>query len=160
MHTTYESAPAPVPLPRVARAMVAGLRRVRAHPVLNPPAFEESWRERAGHAVDPDHRPHLVAACDWLAHAQDATGQGGIARGYNLGWNPFFGPRAWQPAPGATGDIIPLVSSESGRHPRSSTPGAYCSRGSRRSGRRAGESLPAPRVAPRGSCSRRWARTA
>jgi len=90
--------------------MVAGLRRVRAHPVLNPTAFEESWRERAGHAVDPDHRPHLVAALEWLAHAQDATGQGGFARGYSLGWNPFFGRRAWQPAdPGATGDIIPVL---------------------------------------------------
>src|SRR2546426_1779082 len=110
MHTTYEPAPPPEPLPRVARAMVAGLRRVRAHPVLNPPAFEESWRERAGHAVDPDHRPHLVAALEWLAHAQDATGKGGFARGYSLGWNPFFGRRAWQPAdPGATGDIIPVL---------------------------------------------------
>src|SRR2546422_712934 len=94
MHTTYEPAPPPEPLPRVARAMVAGLRRVRAHPVLNPTAFEESWRERAGHAVDPDHRPHLVAALEWLAHAQDATGQGGFARGYSLGWNPFFAGRA------------------------------------------------------------------
>src|SRR6184192_543511 len=112
MHTTYEPAPPPppVPLPGVARAMVAGFRRVRAHPVLNPTAFEESWRERAGHAVDPDHRPHLVAALDWLGQAQDATGQGGIARGYSLGWNPFFGSRAWQPAdPGATGDIIPVL---------------------------------------------------
>src|SRR5436305_1089214 len=110
MHTSYEPAPPSVPLPGVARAMVAGFRRVRAHPVLNPTAFEESWRERAGHAVDPDHRPHLVAALDWLGQAQDATGQGGIARGYSLGWNPFFGSRAWQPAdPGATGDIIPVL---------------------------------------------------
>ena len=110
MHASYEPELSPVPLPRVARAMVAGLRLVRAHPVLNPAAFEESWRERGGYAVDPDHRPHLVAALDWLARAQDATGAGGVARGYSLGWNPAFGSRAWQPAdPGATGDIIPVL---------------------------------------------------
>src|SRR2546430_1530662 len=110
MHASSEPALSPVPLPRVARAMVAGLRLVRAHRVLNPAAFEESWRERGGYAVDPDHRPHVVAELDWLARAQDATGAGGVARGYSLGWNPAFGPRAWQPAdPGATGDIIPVL---------------------------------------------------
>ncbi|PYO95831.1 MAG: hypothetical protein DMD60_12600 [Gemmatimonadetes bacterium] len=110
MYSNAESAPRSVPLRRVARAVVARLRRVRAHPVLNATAFEESWRERAGHAVDPDHRPHIVAALDWLGHAQDATSEGGIARGYSLGWNPLFASRAWQPAdPGATGDIIPLL---------------------------------------------------
>src|SRR6266487_782375 len=110
MPPSYEPELSPVPLPRVARAMVAGLRLVRAHPVLNPAAFEESWRERGGYAVDPDHRPHLVAALDWLAGAQDASGEGGVARGYSLAWNPAFGSRAWQPAdPGATGDIIPML---------------------------------------------------
>jgi len=90
--------------------MVARLRRVRAHPMLNPAAFEEGWCERAGYAVDPDHRPHLVAALGWLTRAQDATGQGGLARGYSLGWNPFFRSRAWQPADaGATGELIPLL---------------------------------------------------
>src|SRR5216117_3139206 len=98
MHSRPDPALRAVALPAVARAMVAKLQRLRAHPILNPAAFEESWRERAGHAVDPDHRPHLVAAVDWLARAQDATGQGGIARGYSLGRNPLFGPRAWQPA--------------------------------------------------------------
>ncbi len=110
MRPSYEPELSPVPLPRVARAMVAGLRLVRAHPVLNPAAFEESWRERGGYAVDPDHRPHLVAALDWLAGAQDASGEGGVARGYSLAWNAAFGSRAWQPAdPGATGDIIPIL---------------------------------------------------
>jgi len=110
MYFNAASAPPSVPLRRVARAVVARLRRVRAHPVLNATAFEESWRERAGHAVDPDHRPHIVAALDWLGHAQDATSEGGIARGYSLGWNPLFGSRPWQPAdPWTTGDIIPLL---------------------------------------------------
>src|SRR3989442_15769489 len=104
MHTTYEPAPPPEPLPRVARAMVAGLRRVRAHPVLNPTAFEESWRERAGHAVDPDHRPHLVAALEWLAPAQGATGPGGFARGDSPGWESFFRRPPWRaPRPRAPG---------------------------------------------------------
>src|SRR5438552_19125489 len=120
MHTTYEPAPPPppVPLPGVARAMVAGFRRVRAHRILNPAAFEESWRERAGHAVDPDHRPHLVAAVDWLARAQDAAaqgagdekGKGGVARGYSLAWSPMCGSCAWQPpVPGGAGEIIPVL---------------------------------------------------
>ena len=71
----------PVPFPRVARAVQARLRQVRAHPVFNPVALEELWQERAGYPVDPDHRPHLISALDWLLRAQDATGGGGIARG-------------------------------------------------------------------------------
>ena len=97
-------------LPRVARAMQAQLHRVRAHPALNPVALEESLRERSGYPVDPDHRPHLVAALGWLERAQDATGDGGIARGYSLAWNPYFRSRGWQPAyPETTGYIIPTL---------------------------------------------------
>src|SRR2546430_17406755 len=98
MHASYEPELSPVPLPRVARAMVAGLRLVRAHPVLNPAAFEESWRERGGYADDPDHRPHLVAALDWLARAQDATGAGGVARGDSPRGEPAVGFPAWEAA--------------------------------------------------------------
>ncbi len=98
------------PLPRVARVMQAQLHRVRAHPVLNPVALEESLLERSGYPVDPDHRPHLVAGLDWLVRAQDATGDGGIARGYSLAWNPYFRSRGWQPAyPETTGYIIPTL---------------------------------------------------
>ncbi len=100
----------PLPIPRAARAVETRLRQVRAHPVLNPVALEEAWRERARHPVAPDHRPHLLAALEWLAHAQDATGDGGIARGYSLAWDPYFKSRGWQPAyPETTGYIVPTL---------------------------------------------------
>jgi len=100
----------PAPFPRVARAVQARLRQVRAHPVFNPVALEESWQERAGYPVDPDHRPHLIAALEWLERAQDATGSGGFARGYSLAWNPYFEAQGWQPAyPETTGYIIPTL---------------------------------------------------
>ncbi|OLC70116.1 MAG: hypothetical protein AUH78_21875 [Gemmatimonadetes bacterium 13_1_40CM_4_69_8] len=86
------------------------MHQVRAHPLLNPVAFEELWRERAGHAVDSVHRPHLLAALEWLERAQDATGAGGFARGYSLAWSPYFKSRGWQPAyPETTGYIIPTL---------------------------------------------------
>jgi hypothetical protein len=97
-------------IPRLARAVGARLRDVRAQPVLNPLALGEAWRERAGHAVDPDHGPHLVGALEWLLRAQDAASDGGFARGYSLAWNPYFRSRGWQPAyPETTGYIIPTL---------------------------------------------------
>jgi len=106
----------PHPVPRVARAVQQRLRRVRAHPALNPGALEEAWQERGGYPVDPDHRPHLVAAIDWLARAQDVTPDGGIARGYSLAWDPYFESKGWQPAyPETTGYIIPTLY-EAARH--------------------------------------------
>jgi len=106
----------PRPVPSVARAVQLRLRRVRAHPALNPGALEEAWQERGGYPVDPDHRPHLVAAIDWLARAQDVTPDGGIARGYSLAWDPYFESKGWQPAyPETTGYIIPTLY-EAARH--------------------------------------------
>src|SRR5439155_408815 len=100
----------PLPIPRLTRAVEARWHQVRAHPLLNPVAFEELWRERAGHAVDSVHRPHLLAALEWLERAQDATGAGGFARGYSLAWSPYFKSRGWQPAyPETTGYIIPTL---------------------------------------------------
>ena len=56
------------------------LRAVRAQAVFNPPALGERWREwRGGYPADAEHEPHLVAAITWLARAQDATPDGGIA---------------------------------------------------------------------------------
>ena len=116
MSPLHDTLALPVPFPRVARAVQARLRQVRAHPAFNPVAFEESWQERAGYSVDPDHRPHLVSALDWLLRAQDVTGDGGIARGYSLAWNPYFESRGWQPAyPETTGYIIPTLF-EAARH--------------------------------------------
>ena len=116
MSPLHDTLSLPVPFPRVTRAVQARLRQVRAHPVFNPVAFEESWQERAGYPVDPDHRPHLVSALDWLVRAQDVTGDGGIARGYSLAWNPYFESQGWQPAyPETTGYIIPTLF-EAARH--------------------------------------------
>ena len=100
----------PHPLPRVARVVQNGIGWVRSHAALNPGALEEAWQERRGYPVDADHRPHLVAGLEWLLRAQDATGSGGIARGYSLAWNPYFGSKGWQPAyPETTGYIIPTL---------------------------------------------------
>lgn len=84
---------------------------VRAHPLLNAGALAEWWRERlGGHPVDSSHRPHLQAAPEWLARAQDITPDGGIARGYSVAWNRYFGARGWQPPyPETTGYLIPTL---------------------------------------------------
>lgn len=89
-----------------ARALVD---TVRAHPALNPLARGELEADLgARHPVDPDHLPHLREALAWLARAQDATGTGGVARGYSLAWSPYFRSAGWQPPyPETTGYIIP-----------------------------------------------------
>lgn len=87
------------------------VRAIRAHPLLNPTAFGEGWRERlGGYPADPEHEPHLVAAIEWLILAHDATPDGGISRGFSLAWHPYFGYRGWQPSyPETTGYIIPTL---------------------------------------------------
>src|SRR5216684_6702283 len=46
------------------------LRAIRAHPLLNPAAFGERWRERFGsYPAEPEHEPHLIGAVDWLVRA-------------------------------------------------------------------------------------------
>lgn len=96
---------------RIARTVAALLGRVRAHPLLNPLAAAEVLRERlGGHPVLPDHGPHLREAVNWLVRAQDATGSGGVSRGYSLVWHPHFRLRGWQAAyPETTGYIIPTL---------------------------------------------------
>jgi len=96
----------------VLRASVKGrLRAIRTHPLLNPAALVEGWRERlGGYAEDPEHEPHLVAAIEWLVRAQDATPDDGISRAFSLAWHPYFGGRGWQPSyPETTGYIIPTL---------------------------------------------------
>src|SRR5262245_30552464 len=104
--------PEPLTLPRrVWRSIAARLRSLQAHPVLNPVAFGEAWRERnGGHPAAAEHRPHLEAAIEWLARAQDATPDDGFARGYTLLWHPHFRRRGWLPSyPETTGYIIPTL---------------------------------------------------
>lgn len=63
-----------------------------------------------GHPADADDRPHLEEAVAWLARAQDATPDHGIARGYSVLYYPYFGSRGWQPSyPETTGYIIPTL---------------------------------------------------
>src|SRR5690606_29399804 len=69
---------------RLTRSLGGRWRSLRAHPLLNPVGLGELLRERqGGHPADPDHRPHLQEAVDWICRAQDATPDDGIARGYS-----------------------------------------------------------------------------
>jgi hypothetical protein len=96
---------------RLKTSLVGRLRAIRALPLLNPLALVQGWSEwLRGHAADPEHEPHLVAAIEWLVQAQDATPDGGIARAFSLAWHSHFGCRGWQPSyPETTGYIIPTL---------------------------------------------------
>ena len=65
----------------------------------------------AGSASAPAGTPadqQLAAAMMWLCRAQDATPDDGVARGFALVYQPFFGGRGWQGSyPETTGYIIP-----------------------------------------------------
>ena len=52
----------------------------------------------------------LRHAIEWICRAQDASGDGGVARSYALGYNRFFRRRGWLPSyPETTGYIIPTM---------------------------------------------------
>jgi len=54
-----------------------------------------------------DTREHLKAAISWICQAQDASGDGGVARSYSLIYNPYFKCKGWAPSyPETTGYII------------------------------------------------------
>jgi len=93
------------------RAVTRRLRRWRSNPWLSRDARREIRIERrGGHPVEAEHLPHLSEALAWLERAQDATPDGGFARGYSLAWNGYFGGRGWQPSyPETTGYIIPTL---------------------------------------------------
>lgn len=104
------SSQTPTLVDRLARYTRGTAQRACSHVLLNPAAFAEASRERAGYPQDASHRPHLLAALGWLERAQDATLDDGFARGYCLTWNPYFGLRGWQPSyPETTGYIIPTL---------------------------------------------------
>jgi hypothetical protein len=101
----------------LARAVAAGLERVRRNAILAPGVAQEELRERAGgHPVERSHRPHLRSALEWLARAQDATREGGVARGYSLAWNAEFRSRGWQPAYPETTGLVAAVWFQAARH--------------------------------------------
>ncbi|HVH66988.1 MAG TPA: hypothetical protein VM716_03900 [Gemmatimonadales bacterium] len=93
---------------RLVASVERRLRRVLAHPLLNPTALLEESRDWVGYRAEREHEPHLVAAIAWLVRAQDATPDGGIARAFSVAWHPYFAGRGWQPSyPETTGYIIP-----------------------------------------------------
>src|SRR3989441_9566824 len=84
----------PSPVARLQAPLGRCLRRIRAHPLLNPTALAEVSREwLGGYPADPEHEPHLVAAIDWLVRAHDATPDGGILRALSPVWHPRSGER-------------------------------------------------------------------
>ena len=57
-----------------------------------------------------ERRDPLTEAIDWICRAQDASGDGGVARSYALTYHPYFKRRGWLPSyPETTGYIIPTV---------------------------------------------------
>jgi len=109
--TVFELIRGSVAPPRFQTSLERRLRAIRAHPLLNPTALAEAWREwLRSYPVDPTHEPHLVAAIEWLVRAQDATPDAGISRGYSLARHSHYGRRGWQPSyPETTGYIIPTL---------------------------------------------------
>lgn len=96
---------------RLRTSFTRRLGAIRAHPLLNPTALAQGWREwLRGYPADPEHEPHLLAAIEWLVRAQDATADAGISRGYSLVRHSHYGRRGWQPSyPETTGYIIPTL---------------------------------------------------
>jgi len=57
-----------------------------------------------------DRADHLEAAVAWICRAQDAIGDGGVARSRCLAYNRFFKSSGWIPSyPETTGYIIPTM---------------------------------------------------
>jgi len=53
---------------------------------------------------------HIQGAIQWICNAQDAFGDGGVARSYSMIHNPYFKRRGWIPSyPETTGYIIPTM---------------------------------------------------
>ena len=57
-----------------------------------------------------DRDEALASAINWICKAQDASGDGGVARSYALAYHRFFRKRGWMPSyPETTGYIIPTM---------------------------------------------------
>lgn len=71
------------------------------------------------HPVDADHEPHIHAALDWLARAQDVNPTGGISRGYTRVRSRYFRMRGWEPDyPETTGYTVPTLLAAADRFAR------------------------------------------
>ena len=83
---------------RLARILQYGRPYRRGHaPLLLHQVLDRDRNARAGY----DDRAHLLAAAEWLARAQDVTGDGGVCGRYSLhrGWTSSY--------PETTGYILP-----------------------------------------------------
>ena len=81
---------------------------IKTSKIYNLDAHFEKMREGRGIYSVRDNRYHLIEALNWLKRGQDATPDGGVARGYSVAWNPYFQSKGWQPSyPETTGYIIP-----------------------------------------------------
>jgi hypothetical protein len=70
----------------------------------------EAWREGAARHQVRESRFHVEEAVGWLKRAHDAAPDKGVARGYSVGWDPYFMSKGWQPSyPETTGYIIPTI---------------------------------------------------
>lgn len=70
------------------------------------PQFYISGKRTKNHNA----RVHLDAAVQWICRAQDASGDGGVARSYSLVYNPYFRRKGWIASyPETTGYIIPTL---------------------------------------------------
>lgn len=104
-------APAFAPAHRVFPSESLSMPRSARHDV--------STEARTRHPVLLDHAPHLVAALDWMARAQDVTSTGGISRGFSHDYNRFFKLRGWEPdCPETTAYTIPTLFAASDRFHR------------------------------------------
>lgn len=96
---------------RVFRSLNGRWRSILAQPLLHPELRAEIAADHnGGHPVARAHRPHLLAALEWLVRSQDATPDDGSSRGYSPGFSPYWNGRGWQPSyPETTGYLIPTL---------------------------------------------------
>ncbi|MBF0144301.1 MAG: methyltransferase domain-containing protein, partial [Magnetococcales bacterium] len=90
--------------------LVASIRhRLCSSPLCNLTAWRETREGLCPDAEIGSHRQHLLEALSWMERAHDATTDGGVSRGYGVGWKPHSA-RGWQPSyPETTGYIIPTL---------------------------------------------------
>jgi SAM-dependent methyltransferase len=91
------------------RAVNKALHVFKSSAPYNLEAREEARRDKARRGSSQlTHDEHLNEAIEWLKRAQDATPDGGVSRGFGVGWVPYLDSKGWQPSyPETTGYIIP-----------------------------------------------------
>jgi hypothetical protein len=95
-------------------SFIGTLRQTLSYPpwvfLTNPRVLRESCRDFIGHHPNgsSDNCEHIRHLLGWLCRAQDAAGDGGVARCFTLHYHPFFRKKGWVASyPETTGYIIP-----------------------------------------------------